>query len=411
MVCQAMSGICLEECRSPCGISFQILLLDWGALSVKYKILLVVRWPVGGIRTFIRYVYRRFDKNLWDFTIIAPDLPEMQILLQEDLADLSIKYVYIPENPNAVAFLNAVFNEIASKNYALVHSHGFTAGIYSAFPSFIYKIKHIMTSHDVFNENQFIGFIGNVKKVVINIFFSLITKIHCVGSDAMDNLKKNLLFKNSSKLIVIENGIEVERFIYASPCDLRKKLNIGNHYYLVGFLGRFMAQKGFRYLIDAIEILSRKDGLSCIPLVLCFGEDGFVREERIEVKNRGLEHYFRFLPFASNVASVIKGLDVVIMPSLWEACALLPMETLVCGTPLVASNCIGLCEVIEGTPTIQVSPRNAVQIADAFERMSRTDMRDVFRSYASEAAQRFDVSRQADRLQQLYLELIAGKSV
>ena len=40
-----------------------------------------------------------------------------------------------------------------------------------------------------------------------------------------------------------------------------------------------------------------------------------------------------FLPFVTNIASTLKGLDVVVMPSLWEACPLLAMETLVAGIP------------------------------------------------------------------------------
>lgn len=380
-------------------------------MSGKYKILLVVRWPVGGIRTFIRYVYRRFDKNLWDFTIIAPDLPEMQILLQEDLAALSVRYLPMPENPNILTVFRAVWAEVAAGGYALIHSHGITAGICSALPAFLYRIKHIMTSHDVYNANQFVGFIGYVKISSMKIAFLMMNKIHCVGQDAMENFKDHffLVNNNKNKLIVIQNGIEVERFFSASSDDLRKNLNIGDEYFLIGFMGRFMGQKGFCYLVDAIEILSRKKDLNRIPLVLCFGEDGFVREEKIEVKNRGLDSYFRFLPFASNVSSIIKGLDVVVMPSLWEACGLLAMETLVCGTPLVASNCMGLREVVQNTPTVQVSPRSAVQIAVAIEQMFRTDMNDVFRSYASEAAHRFDVSRQADRLQQLYVSVITGE--
>jgi hypothetical protein len=38
------------------------------------KVLLVVRWPVGGIRAYIQYIYSQEVFTNCDFTIIAPDL-------------------------------------------------------------------------------------------------------------------------------------------------------------------------------------------------------------------------------------------------------------------------------------------------------------------------------------------------
>ena len=84
--------------------------------------------------------------------------------------------------------------------------------------------------------------------------------------------------------------------------------------------------------------------------MLCFGWGGFIREEQVEIKRRGLENNFHFLPFQENPARAIRGVDVVVMPSLWEACPLLPMEVLVAGVPVIGTDCVGMREVLLDTP-------------------------------------------------------------
>lgn len=44
------------------------------------------------------------------------------------------------------------------------------------------------------------------------------------------------------------------------------------------------------------------------------------------------------------------------MPSRWVAFGLLAVEALCAGTPLIASDCIGLREVVEDTPAVVVPP-------------------------------------------------------
>lgn len=63
----------------------------------KYRILLVIRWPVGGIRTFIRYFYNNFDASKFHLTIIAPDIPELKILI-DDLKEFELDYIPLNES-------------------------------------------------------------------------------------------------------------------------------------------------------------------------------------------------------------------------------------------------------------------------------------------------------------------------
>ncbi len=375
----------------------------------KFKALLVVRWPVGGIRTFIRYVYRNFDPEVWQFTILAPELDEVEVLL-DDLSSIDVTYVPVQGMPNdgSSGFWKmfwCVAGELLKGNYDLVHSHGFTSGMCTAIPAFVMRKRHLMTSHDVINKDQFTGAKGKLKKRTMGILFGMIDTIHSVSYDAQENLLANFpsLDRQKNKCIVIPNGIEIERFKSASPRDLRGELGVGGDVFLIGFLGRFMSQKGFRYLVGAIDLLRQDTSLPKQPLVLTFGDGGFIREEKQAIEERGLERYFRFMPFAANVAGTMKGLDVVAMPSLWEACGLLAMEAMVAGVPFIGTNCVGLREVLRNTPSKVVPVRDSTAFSEAlFEEMKRPSTAKA-NEFAAEAARRFDIKQRAVELEKLIL--------
>jgi glycosyltransferase involved in cell wall biosynthesis len=234
----------------------------------------------------------------------------------------------------------------------------------------------------------------------------MIDCIHCVSNDARDNLLEYLpilkLFKD--KVVAIPNGIEVEPFLNADRRDLRGEFGLPPDTFLIGFMGRFMAQKGFRYLVDALEQVKKMENLRKEPIVLAFGEpDGFIREEQEHVKKRGLAGSIFFLPFVPNVAATLKGLDIVAMPSLWEACGLLAMEALVAGVPLVGTDCIGLREVLRNTPAHVVPAKNGIALAEALLSEMRNPSTANAREFATIAAARFQVKNRAAEIEKLML--------
>ena len=68
---------------------------------------------------------------------------------------------------------------------------------------------------------------------------------------------------------------------------MRAELGIDPHTFLVGFFGRFMAQKGFRTLVDAIGLLQRAQDTPNIT-VLAVGSGGFIREDKDYIQGLGL---------------------------------------------------------------------------------------------------------------------------
>lgn len=362
------------------------------------SILLVVRHPVGGIRTYIRYVYGQPAFRKCKFTIVfcESDLTE---LIVETTTNLGFQYETCKDSN--LALLVTLCKQLRLRRYDIIHSHGFTSGVISSLPLKIFSIPHIMTVHDVLLKSQFVGIKGRLKRKLLPFFFNCIDTINTVSKDVENNITEMLPQVGKERLFTILNGIDIGEFSHVTPRDLHRELNLNQDVYLIGFLGRFMSQKGFKYLIDAVELLI-EEGTQKEFRVIAVGSFGFIREDRALIKIKGLEKYFIFLPAVSNAASLLKAMNVIVVPSLWEACPLLPMEALLLGIPLIASDCIGLREVVQGTPAFIARAGDSVKLANAIEHCLTDDRRAEFVNYRITARERFDSSKTANELMHLF---------
>jgi len=309
-------------------------------------------------------------------------------------------YTFIPSPNNYYIFKNS-FVLLLNNKTNFVHSHGFTAAILIAFLQRIFRTPHLMTAHDVLLDRQFIGIKGRLKKLVLGGAFKRIDAIHAVSEDGAKNLLTFFPLLNRSKIHTILHGIDVDSFYNAQPS--RQVVDtVVEDTVLIGFFGRFMSQKGFRYLVDAIQIITKEELIKRPVKVLAFGGGGFVREEFDVIKSRGLDDYFELMPFTEDMPGAIKAVDIVAMPSLWEACGLLAMEALVAGTPIIGTSCIGLREVLEGSPSLVVPPADSKALALAIAREINEPRIGEFRDYASVAKVRFSLEKPVDELDKLY---------
>ncbi len=363
------------------------------------NILLIIRWPIGGIQTYCKYVY---SLPLFDdcrFTVVTTteaDEAYFKGAFGSKLAEL----VRLEEP----VFTGANILRIARRmtRPQLIHAHGFSSGILGIPTKLWLGIPMVLTSHDILQDSQFAGVAGTLKRVALGSALVFSTRINVVGHDAAENLRS--YFPRAcaeKKMSVILNGIDVERFSEAQPRDLRGELALPPDTLLMGFFGRFMTQKGFKYILDMLDQRAR---LACPVHVVVFGWSGFIREEQAEIKRRGLDSYFSFKPATNDMPQVLKGCDLVLMPSLWEAMPLLAMEALVAGAPLIATSCIGLKEVCVGTPAIVCAPGDSEALLGAVNQFlrERTTIKAQAEQYRSEAIRRFDRKQTAQALKELY---------
>src|SRR5690554_12682 len=369
------------------------------------KVLMTALQPGGGIRTFFRYIYSQPDFKDDTFTLIAPDADgKLSAFLQTNLGQDRFRVISV--HSGILDFVRSVRSSLASDNFELLHSHGFSAGLLTQLAITARKSPpHLMTAHDVFLDSQFTGWKGKARKLAMAQLFSRVDSIHTVTEDATGNFSTFFPGVRADRLKPILHGVDTEFFSQGEPAELRTELGIPVSTPLIGFFGRFMGQKGFRTLVDAMLAI-KQEGIEPLPRVLTFGWGGFIREDYEYLTNLGLADQFVQMPATDNMPAMIKAVDMVVMPSRWEACGLLAMEVLSAGVPLLSTDCIGLREVVAGSPTRIFSPGSAEGLAAAIKAEIADPSGDRFLDYQPIAVERFHIGRPAAELRALYDELV-----
>jgi glycosyltransferase involved in cell wall biosynthesis len=367
------------------------------------KVLLTARQPGGGIRTFLRYIYSQKCFSDVSLTLVAPDVG-LSGYLDKHIPAHRFETTYI--QPSNLTLFRTVREKLAEGDFDLVHSHGFSAGVMTEMARVGCGIPHLMTAHDVFRPEQFPGIKGQAKRHALSLLFRRIDRIHTVTESAGVNFTDFMPWVRPEHIRTILHGIDTAYFRRGQCQDLRSALNIPNERPLVGYFGRFMAQKGFRTLVDAMGLMSASVESTLMPHVITFGWGGFIREDYQYVRECGLSEYFHQLPATDAMPDMLKSVDMVAMPSRWEACGLLAMEALCTGVPIIGTNCVGLRDVLEGTPGRMVPPQASHELAMAIQEFVETPRGIDFEQYQPIACRRFDVGRPAAGLRRLYAEMM-----
>jgi glycosyltransferase involved in cell wall biosynthesis len=159
-------------------------------------------------------------------------------------------------------------------------------------------------------------------------------------------------------------------------------------------MGRFMEQKGFTHLLQALELLRRDGSPRPFHLLAVGSGDKRGRSER-EIAERGLAEQVTLLDFTPDVLPLLRQLDLLVVPSLWEASSLLSMEALSVGVPVLGSNCIGLREVLAGTPARQFAAGDVADLVRALREAMLDPQSEATRAFAPTARARFDCQQYA----------------
>lgn len=214
----------------------------------------------------------------------------------------------------------------------------------------------------------------------------------------------------AAKVIAIPTGIDLEKFDPdKTPDTLRAGLGLKGGALIVGTVAILRRKKGHHVLLDAIPRV-----LAAVPeAVFVFAGNG-PQMENIEarIKELGIENSVLLLGLRSDVPSVIKGLDIFVLPTLQEALGTSILEASAMGIPVIATRVGGVPEaVIEGKTGILVEPQDSAGLADAIIRLLKdAPLRERMGKEGRRAAvENYSTDIMSKRMKSLYAELMNSK--
>ncbi|MCC6347923.1 MAG: glycosyltransferase family 4 protein [Nitrospirales bacterium] len=357
----------------------------------------------------MRYVYKHLSSRC-SLTIIAASTQE-DAALRRDAEENGARLIVCRPEEGRSGMVRAVFRELRTGGYGVIQSNGFVSALLASAANVPFRVPHITTVHGVFENRHLKGRSAGLQAALLAWVMRRVTVLYAVSDDLMEHLHEAIpsLARSRCRKVVIRNGIDADMFDGVRAGEFRERAGLNGKTFLIGYLGRFMPEKGFPCLIDAVEILEKGGRCPGDFRVVAVGSGDYLDWYREKVRQKELERRFVFLPFQEDVAAIYRDMDVVVMPSQWEAFPLQPMEALCAGTPLIASDCMGLREAVRDTPAVVFRSESAEALAGALRGVMENPRREVFERFRPVARERFDARKTAEKVYRLLQETAGGK--
>ena len=156
---------------------------------------------------------------------------------------------------------------------------------------------------------------------------------------------------NDKKYKVVDNGIEVKKYLFSSidRGRIRHSLGIKKDTLLFGHVGRLTEAKNHLFLLD---IFSEINKLKPDSMLLLVGDGELKNEIEKKINNLGIKNNVIMYGASSDIAALLSSMDVFLFPSKWEGL----------GISVVEAQCNGLpCYVSENVPKAAVITTNVFQ--------------------------------------------------
>lgn len=167
------------------------------------------------------------------------------------------------------------------------------------------------------------------------------------------------------KVETILNGVDTERFHAAAPLDAAAAAWGADGAFVIGAVGRLQDVKNHAGLIDAFVRLRARIPERKLRLVLV--GDGPLRaglEQQAAASGAGAD--IVFAGALDNVAAVLRGFSLFVLPSIAEGTPVTLLEAMASELPVVATRVGGIPEVVEhGVQGTLVAPGDPEALAQA----------------------------------------------
>lgn len=156
------------------------------------------------------------------------------------------------------------------------------------------------------------------------------------------------------KIDVVHVGINPQIYQPADHSLLKKEWDISEDSRVVSYIGRLDKEKGIETLIKAFALLKKSHhntqlviaGRPVAHASVAEGEEYQKALVQLTI-DLGIADHVKFIGHVSNPTSVYQMSDVTVLPSVWsEPFGRVIIESMACGTPVVASRTGGIPEIL-----------------------------------------------------------------
>ena len=216
-----------------------------------------------------------------------------------------------------------------------------------------------------------------------------------------------------SKTCVVHNAVEPME--YQNAISVRSELfgnqNVPEDAFLFAYVGVIHPVKGIDVLLKSFSAVNK--AYPDTRLVLVGGEkDNGCKSELLNLSSElGLESVIHWTGFRTDINSVMRSIDTLVVPSRQEPFGFVTIEAGAASRPVIASAVGGIPEIVrDGVDGLLVSPDNVDQLAAAMIKIvEQPQLRESFsENFYQRVCSKFSNERMLKQWSEIYDELFAN---
>lgn len=295
------------------------------------------------------------------------------------------------EKYRKLGYLKQLVEIIKREKITVVHVHqGSLMSFYLLLKILCPSVKVFFTVHDTFIYSE----LSNRNRRIANL---ICHKLIAISDGVVDDMKGK--GAPEKKICRIYNGVQFDNFVVRDENSVKDIPVIAN-------VARFFPKKkGQDILIRAAAELMKRN----VPTKIVFagGElyegEGSIAKMRQLASELKIEQNVEFLGNITDVNSFLQEANIFCIPSNYEGFGISAVEAMGTGLPCVASNIVGLNEVVNSADIGELFEQgNHIDLADKLEKVIQNISKYEPHRIAEDVRTRFSVEKMVDNLKNAY---------
>ncbi len=307
------------------------------------------------------------------------------------------------------------FRALTGASYDLIHSHYWLSGRLGLLFADRWGVPLVSTFHTLAQLKNRVAETPAEREQVVRFEIerrTMAASDRIVALTAVDRQQMLRHYGVPAPIDVIPGGVDLDRFAPRPREAARAALGLNSSAKVLLFVGRIQRLKGLEILVRAFAQLAPSVDAQ---LLIVGGRPGTAHETREITRVQhlatklGVAERTRFVGAVAHaeLPAYYAAADICVMPSSYESFGLVAVESLACGTPVVATRVGGLTSIVrDGETGLLVPWRDADLFAEHLRRLLQDDaLRQGFAARARRSVVDFGWDRVADQHLALYADV------
>ena len=351
---------------------------------------------LGGIETYLMKISSHIDLNKFQFDFLAHD--NEKPCFYDELTNLGCNFYYVTSRRKSfIQNKKDLDNLFKNEHFDIVHCHlnslTYIAPVLEALKA---NVKVIVHSRNAGSS------IGSSSKLLcaLNKMRFPYDKVALV---AVSDKAANWMFGKNRDVIILNNGIDVERFKFSRERreKTRNEFGLSPNKEVLVHVGAFRPQKNHKFLIEVFNEYHKKNTNSVLLLV---GSGDLLDVIKAQVKELGLERAIIFTGNRKDLENILSASDKFLFPSLYEGFPNALLEAQASGLLCIASTEITEQACLENCVRVSLS-EDVSKWVDALGSPTKPN-RENYAKLVEEKG--FSVETEIKRLENLYEKILKG---